>query len=76
MNEEQVPYEIATNEVFEPVQDPNEFIPELNKENYLNILDEMILSYDRLPRHAQESFATNADLQAVLLLLSAILRAD
>jgi hypothetical protein len=76
MNEEQVPYEIASSEVFEPAQDRNEFVPELNKQDLLNILDEMILSYDRLPRHAQESFATNADLQAVLLLLSEILRAD
>jgi len=41
----------------------------------LDMLDEMVKSYENLPRHALEGFATNQDLTSILILLSAILRA-
>lgn len=69
MNDD-VPFETATTDVF-----ATEYKAP-NKEEMLDMLDEMILSYEHLPRHAMESFATNADLHAALLLISEILRSD
>lgn len=67
---EELPFNIATQDVFESVSEND--IP--SKEEMLDMLDEMILSYEHLPRHAMESFATNADLHAALLLIAEILR--
>lgn len=46
------------------------------RNDLLNMLDEMIKDVDRLPQHAQTSPASQLDLSASLLLISAILRAS
>ena len=50
--------------------------PVYSKKDLLDMLEEQIKSIDNLPSHALQSFVTNSDLQAVLVLLLAILRAD
>ena len=47
-----------------------------SREDLISMLDEMIASYERLPTHAQQSFVTNYDLSAALLLVSALLKAE
>jgi len=46
------------------------------KEELLGYLDEMIKSYDNLPQHAMTTPITHYDHQALLVLLSALLRCD
>lgn len=46
------------------------------KNDMLEMLDEMIKSYERLPQHAMLTSVTQADLLSVLLLFSSILRSD
>ncbi len=47
-----------------------------SREELLEMMDEMIRSYDRLPQGAMIAPVTQADLLSVLLLVSAILRAN
>lgn len=46
------------------------------KKELLEMLDEMVKSYDNLPPQAMNAPVTNYDMSSALLLLSAILRAD
>lgn len=46
------------------------------KKELLDMLDEMIKSFDNLPTHAMLSFVTQSDLCSALMLVSAILRSD
>jgi hypothetical protein len=57
-------------------KDKTESKPIYTKKDLLDMLEEQIKSIDNLPSHALHSFVTNSDLQAVLVLLLAILRAD
>ncbi len=71
------------NEIVPTIKDkeeekPNEVksvAPPTRKE-LLDMLDEMIASYERLPQNARTQSPTNYDLAAALLLLSSILRSD
>lgn len=58
----------------------NEIVVELplkpSKAEILNMIDEMIKVYDGLPPGAQFSPCTQSDLHSVLVLLSALFRAE
>ncbi len=47
-----------------------------DKKQLIDMLDEMIKSYENLPQHVLYQPITHADLASSLLLISAILRAD
>jgi hypothetical protein len=47
-----------------------------SKKELLDMLDEMINSYERLPNYAKEANITNYDLLSVLLLVSSLFKAD
>ncbi len=47
-----------------------------NKKELLDMLEEMIKSYETLPEHALHAPVSHSDLVSSLILLSAILRAD
>ena len=49
---------------------------EEKKKKLLDILDEMIKTYENLPQGAMLTPVTNYDLVSVLLLVSALFRAD
>lgn len=53
-----------------------DLIVKQDKKELLEILDEMIKSYERLPQHAMLQPITHADLCSVMMLLSSILRLD
>jgi hypothetical protein len=45
-----------------------------SREELLNMLDEMVNSFDNLPRHVQFGFVTQVDSNAALLLIAQILK--
>lgn len=47
-----------------------------NRKELIEMLDEMNANIERLPPHALASFVTNYDLSALLILLSAIFKAE
>lgn len=62
-----------------PSEDPEEAEKAIkidSKKELLDMLAELIKSFDRLPAHAMSSSVTQSDLQSVLVLLLAIFRAD
>jgi len=56
------------------MQDVPEYKP--SRDELLEMLDEMIKSYDRLPPGAMIAPVTQSDLLSVLMLVSAIVRAN
>lgn len=46
-----------------------------NLDELIDILDEMNRSFDRMPLHAQMSYATHCDLNAAMLLMAQIVKA-
>jgi hypothetical protein len=52
-----------------------EFTKPTRKE-LIDMLDEMLANIERLPPHALASFITNYDLSALIILLSAIFKAE
>lgn len=67
------------NEIIVTIKDdikPFDISHKPNKKELLNMLEEMIKSYERLPEHAMLSPVTQSDLVASLLLLLSILRCD
>jgi hypothetical protein len=67
------------NEVLVKIEDKNN-LPEINskptKKDLLNMLDEMIASYERFPQQAMNSPITHYDLLSALLVLSSIFKVD
>lgn len=47
-----------------------------NRQELIDMLDEMNANIEKLPPHALASFITNYDLSALIILLSAILKAE
>lgn len=60
----------------EPIAQNNDVQPKISRNELLGHLEEMVKSYDNLPQQAMMSPITHYDHQALLLLLSAILRSD
>lgn len=64
------------NDIIPIVKDDNTPQEELTAKDKLNMLGELIKSYERLPQHALLSPVTNADLCSALMLLHSILSDD
>lgn len=44
------------------------------RKEMIDMLDEMVKSYERLPEHAKEGFITHYDMMSLMILLSSILK--
>lgn len=70
------------NEIVPVIKDKEELVPineeakKPNRDELIDMLEEMMKGYERLPEHAMLSPVTHADLVSVLLLLLSILRSD
>lgn len=68
------------NEIIVNVRNSNmqekENVEKPNKKDIIDMLDEMINSYEKLPQHVMMAPITHSDFVSALLLISSILRAD
>lgn len=70
-HEREIPIKVQAKEDVKPLD-----MPKPGKSEMLEMLDEMVKSYENLPKNVLEGFATNQDVGSILMLLSAILRAE
>ena len=57
-------------------KDSLDTVKKLSKKELLEMLEEMIKSYEKLPPHAMFSYPSNSDLASALMLVLAVFRSE